>query len=70
VVDGPSTTIDRSGCAIDHVDVAVHAVPSDVLEDDLKVTVVVREDSTLSEKELFRWSKTGRRGRGCGTGPS
>jgi carnitine-CoA ligase len=38
------------------VDVAVHAVPSEVLEDDLKVTAVLREGSTLTEEELFRWS--------------
>jgi crotonobetaine/carnitine-CoA ligase len=39
----------------DVIDVAVHAVPSDVLEDDLKVTAVVRDGATLSEEELFRW---------------
>jgi crotonobetaine/carnitine-CoA ligase len=39
----------------DLVDVAVHAVPSDVLEDDLKVTATLREGATLTEAELFRW---------------
>lgn len=36
-------------------DVAVHAVPSPLTEDDLKVTAVVKEGSTLTEEELFRW---------------
>ncbi|HEX4016537.1 MAG TPA: AMP-binding protein, partial [Frankiaceae bacterium] len=36
-------------------DVAVHAVPSDVTEDDLKVTATRRHDSTLTESELFLW---------------
>jgi crotonobetaine/carnitine-CoA ligase len=39
----------------DLVDVAVHAVPSDVLEDDLKVTAVVRQGAALTEEQLFRW---------------
>jgi carnitine-CoA ligase len=37
-------------------DVCVHAVPSEVSEDDVKVTVVLQEDSTLTEEQLFRWS--------------
>jgi carnitine-CoA ligase len=36
-------------------DVAVHAVPSDLTEDDLKVTATLSEGVTLSEEELFRW---------------
>jgi carnitine-CoA ligase len=36
-------------------DVAVHAVPSALTEDDLKVTATRREDSTVTEEELFRW---------------
>jgi carnitine-CoA ligase len=37
-------------------DVCVHAVPSEVSEDDVKVTVVLREDATVTEEQLFRWS--------------
>ena len=40
----------------DVADVAVHAVPSDMTEDDVKVTVVRREDADLSEEQLCRWS--------------
>jgi crotonobetaine/carnitine-CoA ligase len=36
-------------------DVAVHAVPSELTEDDLKVTATVREESSITEEELFRW---------------
>ncbi len=36
-------------------DVAVHAVPSDLTEDDLKVTATVAEGAALTEEELFRW---------------
>ncbi len=36
-------------------DVAVHAVLSDLTEDDLKVTATVAEGATLTEDELFRW---------------
>jgi carnitine-CoA ligase len=36
-------------------DVAVHAVPSQLTEDDLKVTATVKEGGSLSEEELFRW---------------
>jgi crotonobetaine/carnitine-CoA ligase len=36
-------------------DVAVHAVPSELTEDDLKVTATLREDATATEEELFRW---------------
>jgi len=39
----------------DVVDLAVHAVPSPLGEDDIKVTLVLREGSTLTEEELFRW---------------
>lgn len=36
-------------------DVAVHAVPSELTEDDLKVTATLAEDAELTEEELFRW---------------
>jgi crotonobetaine/carnitine-CoA ligase len=36
-------------------DVAVHAVLSPLSEDEVKVTAVLRADSTLSEKELCLW---------------
>ena len=36
-------------------DVAVHAVPSPLTEDDLKLTATVKEGADLSEEELFRW---------------
>jgi len=36
-------------------DVAVHAVPSEVTEDDLKVTATLAEGQSLTEEELFRW---------------
>jgi len=40
----------------DIVEVAVHAVPSDKGEDDVKVTAVLREGATLTEQALFEWS--------------
>jgi carnitine-CoA ligase len=36
-------------------DVAVHAVPSPLTEDDLKVTATVKEGASITEEELFRW---------------
>jgi crotonobetaine/carnitine-CoA ligase len=36
-------------------DVAVHAVPSDLTEDDLKVTATVKEGASTTEEALFRW---------------
>jgi crotonobetaine/carnitine-CoA ligase len=36
-------------------DVAVHAVPSPLTEDDLKVTATVREGAVLTEEALFLW---------------
>jgi crotonobetaine/carnitine-CoA ligase len=36
-------------------DVAVHAVPSELTEDDLKITATLKEGADLSEEELFRW---------------
>jgi crotonobetaine/carnitine-CoA ligase len=36
-------------------DVVVHAVPSDITEDDLKITAVLVTDATVTEEELFRW---------------
>jgi carnitine-CoA ligase len=40
----------------DVIEVAAHAVPSELLEDDVKITAVVREGATLKEEELCRWS--------------
>jgi crotonobetaine/carnitine-CoA ligase len=37
-------------------DVAVHAVPSEVTEDDVKVTAVLRDGANLTEEQLCRWS--------------
>jgi len=37
-------------------DVAVHAVPSEMTEDDLKVTATLAEGAELSEADLFRWA--------------
>ena len=37
-------------------DVCVHAVPSEISEDDVKVTVVLRDGATVTEEQLFRWS--------------
>lgn len=39
----------------DIIDVAVHAVPSDISEDDLKVTAVRAEGSGLREADFARW---------------
>jgi crotonobetaine/carnitine-CoA ligase len=39
----------------DLVEVAAHAVPSDLTEDDLKITAVRRDGSALTEEELCRW---------------
>jgi carnitine-CoA ligase len=36
-------------------DVAVHAVPSALTEDDLKITATVKAGATVTEEELFRW---------------
>jgi crotonobetaine/carnitine-CoA ligase len=36
-------------------EVAVHAVPSALGEDDLKVTAVLRPEAALTEEELVRW---------------
>jgi crotonobetaine/carnitine-CoA ligase len=36
-------------------DVAVHAVPSALTEDDLKITATVKEGAALTEEELFSW---------------
>ena len=36
-------------------DVAVHAVPSEMTEDDLKITATLAEGASLSEEALFRW---------------
>jgi len=37
-------------------DVAVHSVPSELGEDEVKVTAVVMSGSTLTEEELCRWA--------------
>jgi len=39
----------------DIADVAVHAVPSDLTEDDVKVTAVRRDGAGLTEEQLCRW---------------
>jgi crotonobetaine/carnitine-CoA ligase len=36
-------------------DVAVHAVPSELTEDDLKVTAILVAGGDLTEEQLFRW---------------
>ena len=36
-------------------DVVVHAVPSEITEDDLKITAVLVTDASVTEEELFRW---------------
>lgn len=38
-------------------EVAVHAVPSELTEDDIKVTAVLEPGTDLSELELFEWAK-------------
>jgi crotonobetaine/carnitine-CoA ligase len=37
-------------------DVAVHSVPSEAAEDEVKVTAVLVEGATLTEEELCRWA--------------
>lgn len=37
-------------------EVAVHAVPSDKGEDDVKVTAILRSEATLTPEDLFRWA--------------
>jgi crotonobetaine/carnitine-CoA ligase len=37
-------------------DVAVHAVPSKMTEDDLKITATLKEGAALTEAELFTWA--------------
>jgi crotonobetaine/carnitine-CoA ligase len=37
-------------------DVVVHAVPSEMTEDDLKITAVRKEGEDLTEEDLFRWA--------------
>ena len=36
-------------------DVAVHAVPSELTEDDLKITATLADGADLTEEALFRW---------------
>ena len=40
----------------DIADVAVHAVPSELTEDDLKVTATLKIEGSITEEALFRWS--------------
>lgn len=40
----------------DILDLAVHAVPSDVSEDDVKVTLTLRAGAALTEKDLCLWA--------------
>jgi len=40
----------------DIADVCVHAVASEVAEDDVKVTAVLRHGATLTEEQLCRWA--------------
>lgn len=40
----------------DLAEVAVHAVPSDKGEDDVKVTAILRPGATLTAEQLFHWS--------------
>ena len=40
----------------DIADVAVHAVPSDLTEDDLKVTAMLRPGASVTPRELFDWA--------------
>ena len=37
-------------------DVVVHAVPSELTEDDLKITATLKDGVTLPEEDLFRWA--------------
>ena len=37
------------------VEVAVHAVPSELTEDDLKITATLKDGAAITEEELFRW---------------
>ena len=39
----------------DIIEAAVHAVPSEIEEDDIKACLVARADATLSPAELFSW---------------
>jgi crotonobetaine/carnitine-CoA ligase len=40
----------------DLADVVVHAVPSQLTEDDLKITATLKEGASLTEEGLFRWA--------------
>jgi crotonobetaine/carnitine-CoA ligase len=37
-------------------DVVVHAVPSDMTEDDLKISAILKPGAELTEEDLFRWA--------------
>ena len=36
-------------------DVVVHAVPSELTEDDLKITAILADGASVTEADLFRW---------------
>ncbi len=40
------------------MEAAVHAVPSEFMEDDVKATVIRQPDATLSEAELLEWARS------------
>jgi len=40
-------------------DVAVHSVPSEMGEDEVKVTAVLQSDTQLDELQLCEWSRGG-----------
>ena len=53
------SSLEVEGQFLEHpalLEAAVHAVPSPLGEDDLKVTVVLKDGATLTEEELARWS--------------
>lgn len=52
------SSLEMEGTIVQHpqvLEVAVHAVPSDLTEDDLKVTAVLVPGAELTEEELCRW---------------
>jgi carnitine-CoA ligase len=54
------STVEVEKTYLQHPDIAelaAHAVLSDVGEDDLKITVILTEGSSLTALELFEWSK-------------
>jgi carnitine-CoA ligase len=54
------SSVELETAFLEHPDieqVAVHSVPSELSEDDVKVTVVLATGSALTARELFEWSK-------------